>query len=947
MVVVFGVLGAVEVWRGRECVDVGHARQRLVLAALLMDAGCVVSTDALVGRLWGESAPRRARETLYGYVSRLRRALAGAGVAAVLGRERGGYRLRVAPDAVDVFRFRECVRLARSAGRAGDAVRLWEEALALWRGEAFAGTDTAWFNGQRVMLEAERLAVRVDLVDLRLSLGQCDRAVAEGVVLAGHQPFDERVAGQLMLALYRCGRPADALEHYARLRRRLAEEMGSDPGPAVRDLHRRILDADPALGGVPHRAVQGGDGPLRPTPRQLPPCPAAPVGRGRELAALDGLLSGPSGGDGGLAGGTIGVVTGVGGIGKTVLALWWAHRHADEFPDGQLVVNLRGYDAAAAPLTASAALRGFLDALGVPPEEVPADVDARTGLYRSLTAGRRMLVLLDNARDAGQVRPLLPGSGSCLAVVTSRSDLPSLLASHGSLPVRLGVLGDSAAAEVLTRALGPDRPASEPDAVEGLIRRCAGLPLALGIVAARAAARPGLPLSALAAELEHAADRLDALSTGDLTTDVRAVFGTTLRALDKNSAQVFTLLGLAPMPDIGLLAAAGLSGAGPSRTRGLLRHLEGVHLLHQHTPGRYRMHDLVRLYAAERGQLEPAATRSAALRRLVDSCLHTAHAADRLLYPHRDPVALDVPAAGATAHAPAVDEAMAWFDTEGPSLLAVQALALDHGLHRQAWQMAWTLDAFQRQRGYVRDGITVWTTALTAADRMQDPEARATAHWLLGRTRADRGEHILAVEHLRQALALFEQTGDPAGQAHAHRTLARIRMHQDDPQLALRHAQDALLLYRSLDNPVWQANAVNAVGWYNAMLGRTEPAQRHCTAALALFRAAGYLIGEASALDSLAHIARQAGRYAEALEHYRQALRLCRETDNSAQVADTLVRLGSVHRELGQDTDARRSWQEAAALYRAQHRTTKARQTEQLLNALTAERPATCTPPAP
>ncbi|GAA3801914.1 BTAD domain-containing putative transcriptional regulator [Streptomyces phyllanthi] len=943
MAVLFGLLGTVEVWRGQEPVDVGHARQRLVLAALLMDAGRVVPTDTLVDRLWGESAPQRARETLYGYVSRLRQALAGAGAAADLARARGGYRLEVAPNAVDVLRFRECVHLARSAERVEDAVRLQEEALALWRGEAFAGTDTAWFNGQRDMLEAERLAVRLDLVDRRLSLGQYDQAAAECTVLAEHQPFDERVAGQLMLALYRCGRPAGALDHYERLRHRLADELGTDPGPAIRDLHRRILDADPALGGIPDRVVaaHGEGGPSRPTPQQLPPRPAAPVGRGRELAALDRLLSGSAEEDGGL---TIGVVTGVGGIGKTLLALYWAHRHADEFPEGQLFVNLRGFDATAAPLTASAALHGFLDALGVPPEEVPADLDARTGLYRSLIAGRRMLVLLDNARDADQVRPLLPGSSSCLALVTSRSDLVSLLASHRSHPVGLEVLPDGAAREVLTRTLGPDRPTAEPDAVEALVRRCAGLPLALGIVAARAAARPGLPLYALAAELEDAADRLDALSTGDLTTDVRAVFETSLRALDDRTAQIFTLLGLAPMPDMSLLAAAGLGGVGPSRTRGLLRRLEEVHLLHQHAPGRYRMHDLVRLYAVECAQRQPAGTRSAALRRLVDSYLHTAHAADRLLHPHRDPVALDPPAAGAMALPPAVDEAMSWFDKEGPCLLAVQARALENGLHRQAWQLAWTLDAFQRQRGYVRDGIAVWTTALTAAETMQDPKARATAHWLLGRTRTERGEHILAVEHLRQALALFEQIGDPAGQAHAHRTLARIRMHQDSPRQALRHAEAALRLYRTLDNPVWQANAVNAVGWYNALLGKMELAHDHCTAALALFRAADYLIGEASALDSLAYIARQAGRYGEAQEHYRQALRLCRETDNSAQVADTLVKLGAVYRELGQDADARRSWQEAAALYRAQHHTTKARQTEQLLS---GPSPALKSAPAP
>ncbi|MER6009621.1 AfsR/SARP family transcriptional regulator [Streptomyces bluensis] len=926
----FGVLGAVEAWRGETPVDVGHARQRQVLAALLVDADRVVPGHVLVERVWGERVPRRGRETLYGYVSRLRQALTAAG--ADIAREQGGYRLALEAGAVDLHRFRALVGQARATEAGERAVALWQEALGLWRGEAFAGADSPWFTAQRAVLEAEELAARLDLAELRLGLRQHALVLAELSARAEQHPLDERVVWQLMLALYRCGRQAEALECYERARRGLAEEMGVDPGAPLRQLHHRILTADPALdASSAEAAVVAAPRRSRPVPRQLPPSPGSFIGRDHELAALDNLLKESTRANQVLV---ISAIGGAGGIGKTWLALRWAHEHLDRFPDGQLYVNLRGFDPIADPLPVPTVVRGFLDALGTDPQEIPADPEAQAGLYRSLVADQRMLIVLDNAHDADQVRPLLPGSATCMVLITSRSRLGPLAATHGSHYLDLDTLPDDEARQIFARALGPDRVAAEPDAVDALLRRCAGLPLALGIVAARATTRPDFPLRMLAEELDDATNRLDALTGGDLTTDLRAVFDTSHRALEDETAQVFALLGLAPGPDISLPAAAALTALPLPRARLLLRELEEAHLLRQHTPGRYRMHDLVRLYSTEHGRTQPADVRTAALCRLVDFYLHTAHAADRLLFPHRTPIELDAPTAGCTPLPLERAGALAWFDTEHLALLATQALALEQGLNRQVWQLAWTLDLFQRHRGHIRDGLTTWRTGLTAADRLGDPAAQATAHWLLSRTRSDMGEYTVALDHLDQARALFEEVRDVAGQAHAHRTTARVRAQQGDHQQALVHAQHALCLYQTLDNPVWEANALNAVGWNHALLGHHEQARSHCAQALALFREVGYRTGEAAALDSLGHVARHTGQYAEALNHYQHALRLCREAHNTAQVADALFKVGGVQQALGQHADARHSWQQALDLYHSQNRTEEAQRTQQRLSTL-------------
>ncbi|MFF9573409.1 BTAD domain-containing putative transcriptional regulator [Streptomyces sp. NPDC014685] len=723
----FGVLGAIAVWRDGVPVDVGHARQRWVLGALLADAEGVVSADVLVDRVWGAEAAGRDREALYGYVSRLRRALSGVGVDIV--RDQGGYRLMVQAGSVDVHRFRDLVDQARAVPDGEQAASLWEEALGLWRGQAYAGVDTPWFNAQRDFLDRERLSAQLDLADIRLRRGQHHRILAELFTRAEAHPLDERMAGQLMLALYRGGRTADALTHYQEVRRRLAEELGTDPGPALRQLHQQVLTADPALGVALAKAVAPVVRVSRPVPRQLPALPAAFVGRSRELAGLDRLLKDPVGDDTVLV---ISAIGGAGGMGKTWLALRWAHENLDRFPDGQLYAPLSGFDPSTGPMPPDMVLRGFLDALGTEPENMPADPETQAGLFRSLVADRRMLIVLDNARDADHVRPLLPGSATCTVIVTSRSHLGGLTATHDCQYLALDTLRDEEARQILVRAVGHDRVSAEPGAVTALLRRCAGLPLALAIVAARAAARPDFPLAVLAEELDDATTRLDALNAGDLATDLRAVFETSYQSLDDQTAEVFSLLGLAPGPDISLNAAASLTALPTHRARAVLRTLEMAHLVQQQTPGRYRMHNLVRLYATERGHDQPADVRDGALRRVVDFYVSTALAGDRLLAPHRTPIAASQTGAAAipSLHRNA-EAAMSWFEAEHLCLLSVHHFTLTQGQHSRAWQLAWTLDTFHWRRGRLPDRIATLQTTLPALEKLGEPASLALAHRLL------------------------------------------------------------------------------------------------------------------------------------------------------------------------------------------------------------------------
>ncbi|MFI0799187.1 DNA-binding transcriptional activator of the SARP family [Amycolatopsis lurida] len=944
------VLGQVELRVDGRVVEVGHARQRCVLAVLLVEANRVVTMEQLLDRVWADRLPYKARAVASNYVSRLRRVLAGE-VAVV--RRGGGYVLEVDPEAVDLLRFRHLVQQARGADDAR-ALALLEEATGLWRGEPFAGLDTPWLAAVRAGLERERVAARLDRVDVALRCGRHTEVLPELFALAEQEDTDERVAAQFILALHRAGRTTDALAHYRQLRARLIEQLGTEPGTALQVLHQRILDTDPAL-APPSTAITRATAPKaeQPTPRQLPVPPRGFTGRGTELARLDHALTAepeedpiPSGTNSGTPAAAtvmISAIGGAGGIGKTWLALAWAHERIERFPDGQLFVDLHGFSPSEEPMASAVAVRGFLDALGVDPGRIPTNTDAQAALYRSLVAGRRMLIVLDNAATANQVVPLLPGSPSCTVLVTSRTRLASLIDRHGTRHFTLGVLTHDEARALLAARLGANRVAAEPGAIDDLIDLCEGYPLALSITARDAATRPAIPLAEVAAELrELGLEMLD--HETDPAASLPAVLSWSLHRLTDEHRTVFTLLGVSPGPDITLPAVVALTGLPSVRARKALSALEEASLLERQPRGRYAMHDLVRAYATTTAHDLPDNMREMALVRVLDFYLHTASAAGRLLEPFRALVQPDPPAPGVHPH-PLSDAAaaLAWLEAEYATQLATQRTAAALDRHHVVWHLAWALDTFLYRRGHRRDALTVWRAAVDAAAHLPDPAIRSRAHRGLGSACALLGLHEEATGHLDRALELAMRHHDPTEQAHTHRALAISWELRGDDRRALDHARHALDLYRALGQPVQEADALNGVGWCAARLGDFDTARDHCHAALTLNRHHD-LEGEAAALDSLGFIAHRTGDHQQALDHYHQVLILFRTLGHTYEVASTLDRVGHPHTALGQHERASQVWLEALELYQEQGRDDDAarvkRQLDDLGPALESIRPS-------
>ena len=911
----FRLLGAVEVWLGGRPVDIGHARRQCVLAVLLHDANRTVSQDQLVDRVWGNGRlPGRPLNAVQTYVSLLRRALAPVPQVNIALRS-AGYQLSVDPEAVDVHRFRALIAKARTAADSL-ASALYEQALTLWRGEPFATLDTPWLATARAKLLSERYAAELDLSDVQMRLGRHSSLLSDLAARAAEHPLDERAVGQLMLALYRCGRTADALEQYRRTRQRFADELGTDPSVPLKELHSRMLAADPALTapvGQPTLVV----------PRQLPAQPNTFTGRTRELSQVDNAVAAD-----GMA---VVAISGVAGVGKTWLASLWSHRNVDRFPDGQLYVDLRGFGPGE-PTPSMVVVRGFLDALGVHPDAIPADPDAQTALYRSVVLGRRMLIVLDNARDAAQVVPLLPGGASCVVLVTSRRQLADLVARHGARPLRLDLLNDVEAAELFASHLGRDWAAGEAEPVSELLACCAGLPLAISNVATRATLRPDFSLAVFADELRDVSSRLDALDEGELATNVRTVLSWSYNALDNRSAGLFRLLGL--VADVDLLAIAALAGLPVSRTRIVLRELESAHLVQQLVPGRYQMHDLIRLYAAERAEREDlSAVRVAALRRLVDQYLGGAFVADQVLDPHRLPAGLAEPAAPVPVRSlDSQAAAVAWFTAEHRNLLAAQRIAAEHGWFAAVCALAWTLETWHRRGGHINDAVAVWQLGVEAAARLEDQALVAVALRLLGTAYARAGRYTKAFANLHEALVLSEASDDLLGRAHAHHLMAGAWDLRREDRQALDHASRALPLFAELELPVWQAWALDQIGWHEAQLGDYEQARAHCELALALARDHHDREGEAVTLDSLGYISFQTGQYPEAVARYREALNLFRELADTYEEAITLDRLAEALHALGDVAQATAAWLQALDLCRSQHRTAEASRIQQRLD---------------
>jgi len=657
--------------------------------------------------------------------------------------------------------------------------------------------------------------------------------------------------------------------------------------------------------------------PARPAvPAQLPADVAGFTGRTDELHRLDALLARESGGQPTAV--TIIAITGTAGVGKTALAVHWAHRVRHHFPDGQLYVNLRGFDPAGALAHPTEVVRRLLDALAVPATRVPSDLDAQSALYRTLMADRRMLILLDNARDAGQLRPLLPGAAGCLVLVTSRHHLSSLVAADGAHPVPLGLLTADEARLLLGRRLGMDRVAADTAAVDEIIARCAALPLALVVAGARAATRssPDFPLHRLAAELRDTAERLDAFAGDDPATDVRAVFSWSYRTLTAAAARLFRLLGLHPAPDIGVAAAASLAGLTVGGVERLLTELARAHLIVEHRPRRYAFHDLLRAYAAEQARsVEPQPQLDAAIHRILDHYLHTAYTAAMLLNPGRDPIALAPSRDGVTPEPLADQEqAMAWFAAEDAVLLAAVQYAAGAGWDGHAWQLAWTLVHHLDRRTHWHDWAATQRAALGAARRLDDPTAQAVAHRFLALAEIQLGRFDDARANLRQALDLYRQAGDRLGPAHTHVHLGMACVRQGDNAAALDHVGQALTLFRAADHRAGQALALNNVGWLHAQLGNYEPALASCEQALALQQELGNRDDEAATWDSLGYIHSHLGHHGEAVACYQSALDLRSDIGDYYGEACTLSHLGDAHQRAGDPATAGTAWRHALAM---------------------------------
>lgn len=898
----FGLLGSLSVCHGDVEVAVPAARQRVLLAALVLRAGEVVPADELAEAVWDGKPPAGAAVTLRSYVRRLRQVL-GPVLGSRIATRSPGYLIIADEAEVDLRRFEA---LCRSGG-ADVSARIWPrasdrlaQALGLWRGAPLADVPSHVLHGAEVpRLEQLRLQATEWRIEADLHLGRHGVLVPELQAMAAAHPLRERFHVQLMLALHRCDRRAEALAAYRQARGTLASELGIEPGPELRQLHQRILtsDRDPDL------AAPSGPGPP-PVPRQLPAPARHFVGRTDQLQALNGLLE-EAGGMGHTV--VISAIGGTAGVGKTALALHWAHQVAGHFPGGQLFINLRGFGSSGPPVTPAQAIRGFLESLAVPPERIPASQEAQEGLYRSLLADRCMLVLLDNARDVEQVRPLLPAGPDCLVVVTSRSDLTGLVAADSAQPLFVDVLTEDEALELLSRRLGASRIAAEPDAAGQLTGLCARLPLALSIAAARAATRPGPRIAELVAELRNTEGRLDALNTGDAATSPRAVFSWSYQLLRPQAARLFRLLGLHPGPDISTAAAGSLAGIPVGQARRLLGELKDACLVAEPEPGRFGFHDLLRAYAAGCAQAqEQAGDRAAAIRRVLTWYLHTAAAAARVVDPRRRHVSLDAPAPQCEPLSfDGYDRALRWLETERACLVAAVACAGRHGAHEIAWKLPVTLWDLFSLRGYWSDWIESVETGLASARHLHD---RAAEGWLLNHLAMacqQSGSTSRAIGCFRQALVIRRAIGDRRGEAMALANLGRTYSEAGQLPESMACLQEALSVFRETGQRPEQGRCLFIISAACRRLGRPQDAMTSARQAVDIIREAGDGREESGALTQLALASLCLAQPQEAITHSARAAGLSRRHGDRRAEAEALTVLGQALHDCGQPAQAR------------------------------------------
>jgi DNA-binding SARP family transcriptional activator len=936
----FRLLGPLEIRAGEDWRGIGAPKWRSVLAALLINAGQIIPADVLINEVWGETPPAKAGNLISIYVLRLRRLL-GDTDSTLLVTRAPGYLLRLAPGDTDAQVFEALFREGGRAYAAGDPERAaaqLAEALALWRGSPLADVPAT----PLVETEAERLEdLRLDTAELRikaeLACGSHAQVIAELRRLLADNPLRENLWLLLMQALDGAGRHAEALDAYGQARNVIAEELGVDPGAELRQFYAHLLaedqerasDTGDAPGSISAGTVAPSSGPLRsvpvpaearrprsvPVPAQLPTDVADFTGRADQVKHLCDLLS--SGGaddDPGVV--RIALVAGSGGLGKTSLAVHAAHRVRASFPDGQLYVDLFG--ATPHPLPTADVLARFLRDLGVDGREIPVDEDERAARYRSVLAGRRMLVVLDNAHDAAQVRPLLPGTASCAVLVTTRSRMPDLASTR---LVDLNVLDDDEALALFTRIVGDERAAAEPEATAELLLACAGLPLAIRICAARLATRSGWTIRAMASRLRDEHRRLDELRVGDLA--VRASFQVSFASLPAADqpdgvapADAFRMLGLWHGPSISSAAAAALYGTREYLAEDALEALVDAHLLESTTAGWYKFHDLLRVYSSERAVADLSGqVRDAAIGRLLTWYMRTADAAATAVSPHRYNVPLEAaPDSPNPLSFVAAEDALAWYDSERVNIVAATRQASQCGLHEIAWRLPAPLFSVFSRRGNWADLITTNRIALESAREAGNRQGEA---WVLNTLGQALGiiRNSESIGFLEQSLSIRREIGDRMGEAQAANNVADAYEALGRGEEAVDLLRHALELNRKVGYRYGEAVALSNLGAALLHLDRAAEAIDFLRQSRSIFTEIGFLDGAGYALHSLGRCYLSLGRDADALDCMQQALASHQAAGNRNRQAVTLRSLGLAQSRSGRSAQAWESWNQAAAIF--------------------------------
>ena len=905
----FCLLGPLTVRADGIVMPVPRGKQRLLLALLLLSAGRTVGTDQLAELLWDPAPePPSATITVQNYVKRLRQALGTAGRERI-STQPGGYRIRVEPGELDAEMMELALAAARVAVQDAEWPRVAEHAaaaLAFWRGDPLRDVElppALEFERRRLAdlrLEAHELRIEADL-----RLARHARVVTELRQLAHAAPLREHVHALLMRALYLCGRRAEALEAYRDARDILVRELGSEPGLELRDLHQQILNDDPQI-ALPTA------GEVRP-PRHLPAAVAGFTGRQHELTVLTGLLGGRAGAV--MPTMVISAIGGTAGVGKTALAIQWAHQVADQFPDGQLYVNLRGYEPGQ-PLAPVDALARFLAALGVPGPQIPAEEAGRAAAYRSVLAGRRVLIVLDNARDSAQVRPLLPGGPDCLVVVTSRDMLAGLVARDGAHRVLLDVLPSGDAVALLQALIGP-RADAEPQAAARLADICCCLPLALRVAAELTAARPAMSLAALTGELDGQG-RLDALEAGgDPATAVRAVFSWSYRHLSPGAARAFRLAALHPGADFDSRAVAALAGTSRPAAARALAELTRASLFSRNSRDRYGVHDLLRAYAAELAAiLDPGPARREALTRLFDYYLHAARRAAASVFPSDAPASADAPDGASGLVFSDEHAARAWLDAERANLTAVAAHASQHGWPGHATGLSAALFRYLDAGGYLADALVIHGAAAGGAIRAGDRGAEAGAVTSIGTVYGQLGRYQEAAQHFQRALRLSREAGDQPGELRALMNLSRIYLRMGAYRDAAASCEQGLDLSRATGNRIREARALVILGQIAIRQGRYQEAAAGLGQATEAIRAAGDFTFLTVSLTNLGEVEVRQGHYRQARMHLQEARTTARQICHAMAEGEVTALLGFADLREGRHQQASQQLQQALAAFR-------------------------------